>query len=149
MTTISGTLKPCPWCGGEAETRNSRWNRRDHWGVACTGCGDPWFDCRSDIEAEAIAAWNNREAAEARVKSASEDDLTHAYLSGHAKGVVETEAAARAASAADMRAGFVAWLRFCDKLSYASNPKSPADNVESGWFDAWWDRNRRSNDDAD
>lgn len=68
MTTISGTLKPCPWCGGEAETRNSRWNRRDHWGVACTGCGDPWFDCRSDIEAEAIAAWNNREAAEARAR---------------------------------------------------------------------------------
>lgn len=53
-------LKPCPWCNGPAETRNSRWCGTDHWGVACTGCGNPWFDYRAITEAEAIAAWNQR-----------------------------------------------------------------------------------------
>lgn len=53
-------LKPCPWCDGPAETRNSRWHDTDHWGVACQGCGNPWFDYRAITEAEAIAAWNQR-----------------------------------------------------------------------------------------
>lgn len=57
---MADELKPCPFCGGNAETRNSKWVGRDHWGVACTGCGDPWFDCRADTEAEAITAWNTR-----------------------------------------------------------------------------------------
>lgn len=48
-------LKPCPFCGGEAQTlRNGSW-----WFVACKSpfcCDMGMFD----TEAEAIEAWNTR-----------------------------------------------------------------------------------------
>lgn len=47
-------IKPCPFCGGEAEFVMSGGDRR----VDCKKCGarSDWYD----TEAEAIAAWNNR-----------------------------------------------------------------------------------------
>lgn len=49
-------LKTCPFCGGEAEIVISGGDRR----VDCKKCGarSDWYD----TEAEAIAAWNRREA---------------------------------------------------------------------------------------
>ena len=47
-------LKPCPFCGGEAET----WDGAGPWHVVCTECGTIGSPCLS--EAEAITAWNSR-----------------------------------------------------------------------------------------
>lgn len=54
-----GTLKPCPFCGGEANVKN---------GAVCCEPDDYWIRCQEyDAEtaiyatpAEAIAAWNRR-----------------------------------------------------------------------------------------
>ena len=50
-------LKPCPFCGGEAETCLGP--IRGKWGTRCKNC-DVWRDDRENSEAEAIAAWNRR-----------------------------------------------------------------------------------------
>lgn len=47
-------LKPCPFCGGEADT----WDGAGPWHVVCTKCGTVGSPCLT--EAEAIAAWNTR-----------------------------------------------------------------------------------------
>lgn len=53
-------LKPCPFCGGEADCSNSRFIQygRKKWAVECPCCGvvSHFFD----TEEEAIAAWNRR-----------------------------------------------------------------------------------------
>ena len=52
-------LKPCPFCGGEAETLTAEsMHGGNLYGVMCANCAG-----RSDVydtEAEAIAAWNSR-----------------------------------------------------------------------------------------
>lgn len=58
-----GKLKPCPFCGGEAETLTAEsMHGGNLYGVMCANCAG-----RSDVydtEAEAIAAWNSRAAME-------------------------------------------------------------------------------------
>lgn len=55
-------LKPCPFCGGEAQTtlRNIGDSGEDFWSVECfnTECGCDF--CLYHTEAEAIEAWNTR-----------------------------------------------------------------------------------------
>lgn len=52
-------LKPCPFCGGEAETLTAESMHGGYlFGIMCNDCrsrGDVY-----DTEAEAIAAWNTR-----------------------------------------------------------------------------------------
>ena len=55
MTTE--TLKPCPFCGGEAELH---WHSSDCWGTTCKVCRADGPIPKRDTEAEAIAAWNTR-----------------------------------------------------------------------------------------
>ena len=50
-------LKPCPFCGGKAETTLGPIPGK--WGTRCKVC-DVWRDDRVATEAEAIAAWNSR-----------------------------------------------------------------------------------------
>lgn len=65
-------LKPCPFCGGEAEIVMSGGDRR----VECKKCGarSDWYD----TEAEAIAAWNRRNYSEKQNSS----NLTYADALG-------------------------------------------------------------------
>lgn len=59
-----GGLKPCPFCGGEAETRTSTWYDKNYkWTVQCkTNLCMGEFGCAFyPTEAEAIEAWNTRE----------------------------------------------------------------------------------------
>lgn len=53
-------LKPCPFCGGEADCNNSGFvkNGRHMWAVECLQCGvvTEFFN----EEAEAVEAWNRR-----------------------------------------------------------------------------------------
>lgn len=51
-------LKPCPFCGGEAELWDNKLERRLY-GVICKECDcmTPYFES----EVEAIEAWNRRE----------------------------------------------------------------------------------------
>jgi Lar family restriction alleviation protein len=56
-------LKPCPFCGGEAETGYAI-NDYNRWGVICKCCGasvevEEWKGVE-DTEGNAIAAWNRR-----------------------------------------------------------------------------------------
>ena len=55
-------LKPCPFCGGEAQTtlRNIGDSGEDFWSVECFDpeCGCDF--CLYTTEAEAIEAWNTR-----------------------------------------------------------------------------------------
>ena len=51
-------LKPCPFCGGEAETHEVGFPYH-YWDVWCDGeCFDHF--CEKPTEAEAIEAWNTR-----------------------------------------------------------------------------------------
>lgn len=51
-------LKPCPFCGGEAEPFNPFENTEGTWCVLCSECAaSTGFE---QTEAEAIAAWNTR-----------------------------------------------------------------------------------------
>lgn len=57
-------LKPCPFCGGEAEIKHVDWFEPGNYayGAKCEKCG---AESRiGDTEAEAIAAWNTRAAIE-------------------------------------------------------------------------------------
>lgn len=51
-------LKPCPFCGGEAEAHEVTFPYH-YWDVLCDGeCFDHF--CEKPTKAEAIAAWNTR-----------------------------------------------------------------------------------------
>lgn len=52
-------LKPCPFCGGEAETENRRNRYTDWWEVKCTDCNAS-INERYDWEFQAVEAWNTR-----------------------------------------------------------------------------------------
>lgn len=54
------TLKPCPFCGGEAEMCHvtQLWEPRDAYWVKCKNCRIS--GTHHTTEAEAIAAWNSR-----------------------------------------------------------------------------------------
>ena len=63
---MSIELKPCPFCGGEANTFQTRWTN-NRWYTCCpsceTICGLPDgydFVGKYDTEAEAAEAWNTR-----------------------------------------------------------------------------------------
>lgn len=56
-------LLPCPFCGGEAETRTSTWNDKNYkWTVQCKTnlCMGEMGCAFYRTEAEAIEAWNTR-----------------------------------------------------------------------------------------
>lgn len=57
---MTNELKPCPFCGGEAET----FHWRGEWWIACDndGCENRVETLERATEAEAIAAWNTRTA---------------------------------------------------------------------------------------
>ncbi|HOR12300.1 MAG TPA: Lar family restriction alleviation protein [Anaerolineaceae bacterium] len=57
-------IKQCPFCGGiNIETGKTRITGRtkDSWHVGCPDCG-VWYDWIFKDEAEAVAAWNYRDA---------------------------------------------------------------------------------------
>jgi len=49
-------LKPCPFCGGEAEVKFFLGN----YFVACKGCPGSTFPYKGMTEEEAVEAWNRR-----------------------------------------------------------------------------------------
>lgn len=58
-TELIERLKPCPFCGGEAEMYEGH---RDHWKVRCTSCGalpGRWF-AREGAQLKAVKLWNTR-----------------------------------------------------------------------------------------
>ena len=61
---IEPELKPCPFCGGEAETVKVGARNGSSWfKVTCSRCEDGRTDMYTDMytgEDEAIAAWNRR-----------------------------------------------------------------------------------------
>lgn len=74
MTNLDKAIKPCPFCGSEAELEHGsdhhgQWFNLGcsrHWGNvdpdrACVG-GRLWYTETEKSEAEAIAAWNTRQA---------------------------------------------------------------------------------------
>lgn len=62
-------LKPCPFCGGEAEVKKHNNRFTEWWQVFCTNCHIT--QCGSDYEYEyeyeAAAAWNTRKPMESVV----------------------------------------------------------------------------------
>lgn len=54
---IEVKLKPCPFCGGKAET-DYAWDDYNNPGVHCNDCGAYVFDYNS--EKKAIEKWNRR-----------------------------------------------------------------------------------------
>lgn len=75
-------LKPCPFCGGEAQLLDTGW---PCW-VWCIKCGASVLSAKSDEEgdADAIARWNRRAEAEAHLYTLDEliqlKPLTAVYL---------------------------------------------------------------------
>lgn len=62
-------LKPCPFCGGEAEAVYAP-NDINRWGVQCKSCGctvevEEWKGVE-DTRGNAIKAWNRRAEDESR-----------------------------------------------------------------------------------
>lgn len=51
-------LKPCPFCGGEAELVQ-RGTRRQSAQISCTNCGC-FFECGAETEEGWIDRWNER-----------------------------------------------------------------------------------------
>ncbi|MBO7685477.1 MAG: Lar family restriction alleviation protein [Kiritimatiellae bacterium] len=98
------SLKPCPFCGGEARFA-SNMTGSDYW-VLCRKCGaiQPVFTNRNHTEQEAAEAWNTRtppsdwrEARELLDKTFQPDsgNLTAAYLVGLADGKAEARGTCR------------------------------------------------------
>lgn len=56
---MSERLKPCPFCGGEAELIKPR--LETPWTVECKKCGCILFT-EYECQRKAIAAWNRRQA---------------------------------------------------------------------------------------
>ena len=59
---MSEELKPCPFCGGEADIR---WHQSDCFVVSCTVCCAEGPPASGDEMQAAIAAWNTRAEPEA------------------------------------------------------------------------------------
>ena len=59
-------LKPCPFCGGEANVKHHSNNFIDWWEVECSNCHVSQNE-RYEYEFEAVAAWNTRKPMEAVV----------------------------------------------------------------------------------
>lgn len=72
VTAMTSELKPCPFCGGEAEIQVGEYRSFvDGYAVRCGNCsltfgaygriGETYFwTCCYETEAEAIEAWNTR-----------------------------------------------------------------------------------------
>ena len=59
LTPVEPELKPCPFCGGEAQAKHTDGSfGHDHVWVRCLHC--PAQTMAMDTEVEAIAAWNRR-----------------------------------------------------------------------------------------
>ena len=53
-------LKPCPFCGGEAQLRVFGWiDHKEHYGIRCLSCLAQTMDYYN-TEEDAIEAWNTR-----------------------------------------------------------------------------------------
>ena len=78
-------LKPCPFCGGEAETENRHNRYTDWWEVKCTDCNAS-INERYDWEFQAVEAWNTRkpmDMVEAELeKRANDNERVAGRLSG-------------------------------------------------------------------
>lgn len=66
-------LKPCPFCGGKAETSNNKFERTLLSWVYCTSCGSAGG--YRYTEAEAIEAWNTRIDVEQGAVPATEENM--------------------------------------------------------------------------
>lgn len=74
-------LKPCPFCGGEAETHEVGFPYH-YWEVYCDGeCFDHF--CEKPTEAEAIAAWNTRAERTCRMEWDEDSEGDELYPVGH------------------------------------------------------------------
>lgn len=65
LDVFSKKLKPCPFCGGEAELLTMRYKDVEVYGVFCRAdldqeCQHGHFIDNYGTKAEAIAAWNRR-----------------------------------------------------------------------------------------
>lgn len=96
MSEHTPSLKPCPFCGGEARL----YSGEDDFAVEHNGC-DACFDAVFNDAASAITAWNTR-ASHAALKAALED--LYAMVQGEAPRLLEdwhgTEEVRRALSEA-------------------------------------------------
>jgi Lar family restriction alleviation protein len=71
MITNSDALKPCPFCGGKANIADNTGPKlctSAHAYVFCLKRGCPGRGDEQETVDEAVAAWNNREASEARAR---------------------------------------------------------------------------------
>ena len=57
---MSEKLKPCPFCGGEAEMRPWKYNGHDRYDFFCGHCGCSFIAGTCETKEEAIAKWNTR-----------------------------------------------------------------------------------------
>lgn len=73
----SDSLKPCPFCGGEAEVNLLLGN----YGVTCTECMGSVFPARGMTKGEAIQAWNTRKPVD-DVLDRLEEAKTKKFVSG-------------------------------------------------------------------
>ncbi len=55
----SATLKPCPFCGGEARVLPQQFSSIKGYSIDCTVCGAR-KNCFSEHEEQVIAEWNAR-----------------------------------------------------------------------------------------
>lgn len=56
-------LKPCPFCGKDAELKHYKANGNDWWYVACSHCEiamDPLMWNNNRTKEEAVELWNRR-----------------------------------------------------------------------------------------
>lgn len=65
---MTDKLKPCPFCGGEADTE---WHH-GYWGVRCTSC---YAEVTADGMNDAIEAWNTRKPMD-RIAEKLEEEVT-------------------------------------------------------------------------
>ena len=63
---MTDKLKPCPFCGGEADTE---WHH-GYWGVRCKSC---YAEVTADGMNDAIEAWNNRKPMDRIVEQLEEE----------------------------------------------------------------------------
>lgn len=59
MEASEARLKPCPFCGGEAEERRSGRGSEPKFEIVCTACGCKTF--KTVASPSHIRAWNRRD----------------------------------------------------------------------------------------